>query len=282
MPTTQIDIEGIRQKIAVVNSQVAKINNDRSVNIGKKQTLEGQLANSLKLYAQKYGVTLSQENLTAELDAEINNVVNEKATEYNKVSSALEYINNKDYASANKVLGIPDATEVAQETVAKPAVADVVPPVAKPAEPVAKPAEPVAKPAEPVVVPPVAAPVEAPSFVAPPLQTITSPQPAVSTPVERVTPPSPVAPPPMFEAPKSTGVTPPPASPKNDISGIEFMTGVSEKGAEPMQAFEGFSRGISGLDMGVTPPAAQPSAPSQGAAKGQSFGDLLGNTSFKN
>ena len=56
-------LEQINSRIAVLNSTSQRVNNERQVNIGKKETLKKQLDDAIKLYQEKYGVALSVDTL---------------------------------------------------------------------------------------------------------------------------------------------------------------------------------------------------------------------------
>lgn len=303
MPTS-VNMEEIRQRISVINAQSSQINNTRSVNLGRKQTLESQLDNLIKTYNSKYGVQLTPETL----EEEIVKVANEKEAECTKLSGVLEAINAQDYTRANQLLGISveePAKEVAQtvanagqavEQVSQPVAVEPVTPVQVQSEEIVKEAveaqgavvvESVAQPvvAEPVsqpVVPPVSQTVESP--VVPPIV-----QPAQAVEESVVAPP-------MFNggvsAPPTMGgvapLTPPsgfgvPTQPQsNGLSGTEFMNGVQETSKAPMPALEGFTKGVGGLT-GLGVPnldVAPPTSPTTQQPK--SFGDILGGNSFMN
>ena len=62
MPTVQ----EITQRIAAANAEVKRLNNERNVNLGKRETLTAQLNNTLAKYSQQYGVALTVDNLQKE------------------------------------------------------------------------------------------------------------------------------------------------------------------------------------------------------------------------
>lgn len=181
MPTT-VNINEIKQKISVINARSAEVNNQRSVNLGKKQATESQLHALLKTYKEQYGVELSTETL----DAEIQSVVAKHEEEYNKLAQVINAINSGDYDLANQLLGIKVETTQADEVVAsvsnnqEVASAVGVSPVAEPAQSVVEPAPSVSQPTTSVeveqsVAPSVAEPAPSNVNVAPSVSPVAEP-----------------------------------------------------------------------------------------------------------
>ena len=54
-----MELQQINKRIAVVNGESKRLNNERQVLIGKRQTLEKQLSDLLSAYKNDYGVELT-------------------------------------------------------------------------------------------------------------------------------------------------------------------------------------------------------------------------------
>ena len=94
-------------RIAILNAESAKVNDQRSVNLGTKQTLESQFKELSQAYKVDYGVEITPENIATELAKE----TQEMEKEINLISGVLDAIQTQDYDKANSLLGI----EVKQE-----------------------------------------------------------------------------------------------------------------------------------------------------------------------
>lgn len=179
-----MSIEEIRSRISVINTETAKLNNQRNQNIGRQETLKKQLRDAFELYKKNYGVELNESNLKAELDT----VTKRKEEELNKIERILSLINSGNIEEANKLAGVDEKSDVSsvsesdvqpqvvedisedireQSTVAPPQISE--PHVAPPSSGVSAPhvAPPVIS--EPVVAPP---PISEP-HVAPPKSVLT-------------------------------------------------------------------------------------------------------------
>lgn len=312
MPTS-VNLEEIRQRISVINAQSAQINNTRSVNLGRKQTLESQLKTLLNTYSSKYGVQLTPETL----NDEIMRVSADKEEECRKLSEVLEAINSQDYARANQLLNIQveePAKDTAQTVASQPTVGsqdalhmsseviqsamDITGAVVEDA--VTAPKMPETNVSAPVVEPPkVEAPQMTTESVQPPVQP--APSETVAPPVfnggvgapPNLGVPSGAVPPTMannFSAsfqsqvvappvqPTNGVVTPPPVV-NNGISGSEFMQNVNEDNKVPMAALAGFTKGVGSLQ-GLDAPNLDVAPPNPQQPK--NFGDILGNNNFGN
>lgn len=103
-----MEISQINQRIAVLNADSKRINNDRAVSIGKKETLQKQMNDALAAYKAKYGVDLTETNLQAEIDR----VSAEKLKEVEKIEAVLNLIKLGQYDEANALVnGTPAKTE---------------------------------------------------------------------------------------------------------------------------------------------------------------------------
>ena len=156
------NINELRQRIAVANSESKRLNSERAINLGKKDTLTKQLDTALKSYNEKYGKNITINTLNAELEA----VTIAKEQEVKTIEAIIDAINNGNYEEANKLSGVVTKSEGVTPAISEPVVAQpVVEPVTQPVvEPVTQPVvEPVTQPDTPVAPTPVA-----PTPVAPP------------------------------------------------------------------------------------------------------------------
>lgn len=144
------NIADLNQRIAIANAESKRINNERQVNIGKRETLQQQLDSALQKYEADYGKKLSIDSL----DAEISAVSTAKEKEIESIENMLTMIKEGRYTEA--------------ETVVKPEVnvTESVQPEVNVAQPVTRPvpqkdiSQPIATPVmqEPVVSQPIATP----------------------------------------------------------------------------------------------------------------------------
>lgn len=95
-----MEISQINQRIAVLNADSKRINNDRAVSIGKKETLQKQMNDALAAYKTKYGVDLTEANLQAEIDR----VSAEKLKEVEQIEAVLNLIKLGQYDEANALV----------------------------------------------------------------------------------------------------------------------------------------------------------------------------------
>lgn len=103
-----MEISQINQRIAVLNADSKRINNDRAVSIGKKETLQKQMNDALAAYKAKYGVDLTEANLQAEIDR----VSAEKLKEVEQIEAVLNLIKLGQYDEANALVsGTPIQAE---------------------------------------------------------------------------------------------------------------------------------------------------------------------------
>lgn len=228
------NINELNQKIAILNADSQRVNNERAVNIGKHDTLSKQLDAAIKSYNEKYG-----KNITVEtLEQEINAVTSAKEKEIADIEAVLNAIKSGDYSTANSLVNgesakptVPElGTETGRVSLSEPVITPLVNDMVTPPllnMPVTVHADdsvsalerlkeiteentsvqPVTPPVVQAVVPPVVAPpVVEP--IAPPVV-----EPAQVTPPPVITPPpmvEPVTPPPIMTPPPV--VTPPPVA----------------------------------------------------------------------
>lgn len=137
-----MEISQINQRIAVLNADSKRINNDRAVSIGKKETLQKQINDALAAYKAKYGVDLTEANLQAEIDR----VSDEKLKEVEQIEAVLNLIKLGQYDEANALVsGTPVQAEeqvtptnagVVQETVPVKEAVPTPPDLGTPSAPV--------------------------------------------------------------------------------------------------------------------------------------------------
>lgn len=114
-----MEISQINQRIAVLNADSKRINNDRAVSIGKKETLQKQMNDALAAYKAKYGVDLTEANLQAEIDR----VSAEKLKEVEQIEAVLNLIKLGQYDEANALVS---GTPIQADEPVTPADAGVV------------------------------------------------------------------------------------------------------------------------------------------------------------
>ena len=154
------NINELRQRIAVANSESKRLNSERAINLGKKDTLTKQLDTALKSYNEKYGKNITINTLNAELEA----VTIAKEQEVKTIEAIIDAINNGNYEEANKLSGVVTKSEGVTPAISEPVVAQPVAPTSV-TQPVV---EPVMPSAPTPVAPPVANTPVAPTPVAPP------------------------------------------------------------------------------------------------------------------
>jgi len=202
-------VDSIIQRIAVINAESKRLNEERNINIGKKETLTKQLNSAIEKYKNDYGVSLD----VTTLDAEINRVVQSKESEVKAIEEMLSLIQAGRYADAEAIVSgqIPQSVEVVSEASVAPTVEPT--PVAPAVEPTSVEPAPVA----PTPVAPIAESVPTPSVATPP---VVDPTPVVPT-APNLAMPEPVAP--TVPVAEPTPIAPPPVN----TSGIAALNGFS-------------------------------------------------------
>lgn len=197
-----MELQQINQRIAVVNGESKRLNNERQVLIGKRQTLEKQLSDLLSTYKNDYGVELTIDTIGAEVER----VAKLKEEEVSAVETMLALIREGRYDDAEKMasggvatsqgvvqevdISVTSTEEFAQEPEPAPAAPPTFTPTASEPAPVAPPTfAPPVSPTEPVepsvpAAPPTFAPPASPSAppVAPPTGDRPAPPPPISKP----------------------------------------------------------------------------------------------------
>lgn len=112
----------IRQKIASVNARGAKLNNERQVNLGKRETLVQQLQAGIKAYQEKYGVTITENDIEAELQK----VSTEKEQALQSLEQLISLIEAGRYVDATNMVNKLNGVETTQQPVASAPVESTV------------------------------------------------------------------------------------------------------------------------------------------------------------
>lgn len=137
-------ITDIMKEISVLNAESKRLNDERQVNIGRKETLNQQLNSAIAHYNKTYGT-----NITAEtVDAEAERVMAIKEKEVEKVSGMLNLIKAGRYTEAEQLANGVSASDGEDEEsgVSEPVETPVASPVAQPTQPVVQPVQPVTAP----------------------------------------------------------------------------------------------------------------------------------------
>lgn len=234
-----MEISQINQRIAVLNADSKRINNDRAVSIGKKETLQKQMNDALAAYKAKYGVDLTEANLQAEIDR----VSAEKLKEVEQIEAVLNLIKLGQYDEANALVS---GTPVQAEEQVTPTNAGVVQETAPVKEAVPTPPDlgtPSVPVQESVPTPPVQKSIPTPpdlGFSA--KESIPTP-PVLGTPVDDIpTPPDLGVPtPPTLGTPAESTPTPPdlgiPTPPSEPSLGVPPTAPMSTPSGQPIVSF---------------------------------------------
>lgn len=111
-------------KINNLNNEVKKLNNERNIALGKKETLTQQLNRGIADYNAKFQTNISVDTVEAEL-TKVTTEVQAKAT---KLEEAITQIKSGNYTEANSTLDIKSASSVAETSApAEPTTAPSVP-----------------------------------------------------------------------------------------------------------------------------------------------------------
>lgn len=243
-----MEISQINQRIAVLNADSKRINNDRAVSIGKKETLQKQMNDALAAYKAKYEVDLTEANLQAEIDR----VSAEKLKEVEQIEAVLNLIKLGQYDEANALVS---GTPVQAEEQVNPINAGVVQETAPVKEAVPTPPDlgtPSAPVQESVPTPPVQESISTPpvqkSIPTPPdlgfsaKESIPTP-PVLGTPVDDIpTPPDLGVPTPStLGTPAESIPTPPdlgiPTPPSEPSLGVPPTAPMSTQSGQPIASF---------------------------------------------
>lgn len=235
-----MEISQINQRIAVLNADSKRINNDRAVSIGKKETLQKQMNDALAAYKAKYEVDLTEANLQAEIDR----VSAEKLKEVEQIETVLNLIKLGQYDEANALVS---GTPVQAEEQVTPINAGVVQETAPVKEAVPTPPDlgtPSAPVQESVPTPPVQESIPTPpvqeSIPTPPdlgfsaKESIPTP-PVLGTPVDDIpTPPTLGTPAESIPTPPDLGI---PTLPSEPSLGVPPTAPMSTPSGQPIASF---------------------------------------------
>mgnify|MGYP004718093595 CR=1 FL=1 len=216
-----MEISQINQRIAVLNADSKRINNDRAVSIGKKETLQKQMNDALAAYKAKYGVDLTEVNLQAEIDR----VSAEKLKEVEKIEAVLNLIKLGQYDEANALVnGTPAKTDEPIVPVHEVSTDSGV--VEQPQIPVQEsiPTPPVMQKSIPT--PPVQESIPTPPSLGTPAESIPTP-PSLGTPAESIPTP------PILGSPTESVPTPP----SEPSLGIPPVVHTSMPSSQPIASF---------------------------------------------
>lgn len=254
-----MELQQLNQRIAVVNGESKRLNSERQILIGRRQTLEKQLSDALAAYKQQYGIELTVENISSEA-ARVSAL---KEAEVFGIETMLSLIKAGQYVEAEKMAsGVTEAEPESQQEQQETQEQQDVPPFdvgVPPAQPVPAPVQPAPAQSENVIppsVPPVAtppappaAPPVLPTFQKPaeaqvpssapttppaPPTSAVPPRPAPTTVVQDDTPP---APPPPFKPSKPLGTpkigVPPEVGASSEAGKMSFQAILSGKAFNP-------------------------------------------------
>jgi len=169
-------LEQINERVSQLNNEVARLNSQRAVNLGKRETLQAQLDSAIRAYNDAYGASID----VSTLDSEIASVTADTEKAVMHMEKVLACINSGDIAGAEQLLGVEPSS--ATQPLATPQA--VVEPVVAP---------PVIEPVVNTVPAPSQASAIPQTVIEPVVQEFVTPQavvePVVATPVEVVAPP---------------------------------------------------------------------------------------------
>lgn len=169
-------LEQINERVSQLNNEVARLNSQRAVNLGKRETLQAQLDSAIRAYNDTYGASID----VSTLDSEIASVTADTEKAVMHMEKVLACINSGDIAGAEQLLGVEPSS--ATQPLATPQA--VVEPVVAP---------PVIEPVVNTVPAPPQASAIPQTVIEPVVQEFVTPQavvePVVASPVGVVTPP---------------------------------------------------------------------------------------------
>ena len=169
-------LEQINERVSQLNNEVARLNSQRAVNLGKRETLQAQLDSAIRAYNDAYGASID----VSTLDSEIASVTADTEKAVMHMEKVLACINSGDIAGAEQLQGVEPSS--ATQPLATPQA--VVEPVVAP---------PVIEPVVNTVPAPPQASAIPQTVIEPVVQEFVTPQavvePVVVSPVEVVAPP---------------------------------------------------------------------------------------------
>lgn len=122
-------LEQINERVSQLNNEVARLNSQRAVNLGKRETLQAQLDSAIRAYNDAYGASID----VSTLDSEIASVTADTEKAVMHMEKVLACINSGDIAGAEQLLGV-EPSSATQPLVTPQAVVEpvVAPPVIEP------------------------------------------------------------------------------------------------------------------------------------------------------
>lgn len=122
-------LEQINERVSQLNNEVARLNSQRAVNLGKRETLQAQLDSAIRAYNDTYGASID----VSTLDSEIASVTADTEKAVMHMEKVLACINSGDIAGAEQLLGV-EPSSATQPLVTPQAVVEpvVAPPVIEP------------------------------------------------------------------------------------------------------------------------------------------------------
>lgn len=127
-----MNLEQINQRISQVNEESKRLNNERQISIGRKETLTQQLNEALESYSKKYGVSITPDTL----EAEVNRVMQLKQAELENVERVLNLIKEGKYEEVGGIVNpvqaeqvVPQQTTSHIESNPEPVSQSVLPPI---------------------------------------------------------------------------------------------------------------------------------------------------------
>ena len=127
-------IEEVMNRIAVANAESKRLNAERNINVGKKDTLTKQFNDAVAKYKLDYSVDLNLDNLNSEIER----VIKLKEDEVTKIETVLNLIQAGKYAEADSMVNGVSETASVQEATPAPEVETPIAEASTP-EPVAPP-----------------------------------------------------------------------------------------------------------------------------------------------
>lgn len=122
-------LEQINERVSQLNNEVARLNSQRAVNLGKRETLQAQLDSAIRAYNDTYGASID----VSTLDSEIASVTADTEKAVMHMEKVLACINSGDIAGAEQLLGV-EPSSATQPLATPQAVVEpvVAPPVIEP------------------------------------------------------------------------------------------------------------------------------------------------------
>ena len=122
-------LEQINERVSQLNNEVARLNSQRAVNLGKRETLQAQLDSAIRAYNDAYGASID----VSTLDSEIASVTADTEKAVMHMEKVLACINSGDIAGAEQLLGV-EPSSATQPLATPQAVVEpvVAPPVIEP------------------------------------------------------------------------------------------------------------------------------------------------------